>query len=148
MSYTKKAVNLLIVLSIVVSVVLVTSSLAVVAQEAEQAPSIGQNTIQNGLCGGSNLHLTSENCTQALGNPQNALNTLITRVVNLFSVIVGIVAVIMIIVGGFKYITSGGDSSNVSDAKNTILYAIVGLIIVALSQFLVRFVLSQATNLV
>jgi hypothetical protein len=53
----------------------------------------------------------------------------------------------MILIGGFRYITSGGDSGNVSGAKNTILYAIVGLVIVALAQFIVRFVLSQSTGL-
>jgi TRAP-type C4-dicarboxylate transport system permease small subunit len=67
------------------------------------------------------------------------------RIINIFSVIVGVIAVIMIIIGGLKYITSGGESSNVSGAKNTIIYAIVGLVIVALAQFIVRFVLSNAT---
>jgi hypothetical protein len=56
-----------------------------------------------------------------------------------------VVAVIMIIVGGLKYITSGGDSGNITSAKNTILYAIVGLIVVALAQIIVRFVLERAT---
>ena len=47
----------------------------------------------------------------------------------------------MIIVGGIKYITSGGDSGNISGAKNTIIYAVIGLIIVALAQMLVHYVL-------
>lgn len=55
----------------------------------------------------------------------------------------GVVSVIMIIIGGLKYITSAGDSGNVSGAKNTILYAIIGLVIVALSQIIVRFVLAK-----
>ncbi len=73
------------------------------------------------------------------------LQTIAKRIVNFLSVIVGIVAVIMIIVGGFKYITSGGESGNVSGAKNTLIYAIVGLIIVALAQFIVNFVLQNVT---
>jgi hypothetical protein len=52
----------------------------------------------------------------------------------------------MIILGGFKYITSGGDTGNVTGAKNTILYAIVGLVIVALAQIIVRFVLDKTTS--
>jgi uncharacterized membrane protein len=72
---------------------------------------------------------------------------LLRTVINVFSWIVGVIAVIMIIVGGLKYITSGGDSGNVSSAKNTILYALVGLVIVALAQFIVRFVLGQATSI-
>ena len=71
-----------------------------------------------------------------------SLQSVASRIVNFLSVIVGIVAVIMIIVGGFRYITSGGESGNVSGAKNTLIYAIVGLIIVALAQFIVHFVLT------
>jgi len=61
-------------------------------------------------------------------------------------VIVGIAAVIMIIVGGFRYITSGGNDASVTSAKNTILYAVIGLIVVALSQLIVRFVLGKLTT--
>jgi len=57
-----------------------------------------------------------------------------------------VAAVIMIIVGGFRYITSGGDSTRVGGAKNTLIYAIVGLIIVALAQAIVHFVLNNATT--
>ena len=49
----------------------------------------------------------------------------------------------MIIWGGFKYITSGGAQDKVKGAKDTLLYAIIGLIIVALAQVIVRFVLSN-----
>jgi hypothetical protein len=52
----------------------------------------------------------------------------------------------MIIFGGLRYITSGGNDSSVTGAKNTILYAIIGLIIVALAQVLVRFTLNKVTN--
>jgi hypothetical protein len=58
------------------------------------------------------------------------------------------VAVIMIIYGGFRYITSGGDSNRVGSAKNTLIYAIIGLIIVALAQLIVHFVLSTTGNTV
>lgn len=77
---------------------------------------------------------------------EDTLDTTLGRIVDIFSVVVGIVAVIMIIVGGFKYIVSNGDSSQITSAKNTIIYAIVGLVIVAIAQILVRFVLTQASN--
>ncbi len=73
------------------------------------------------------------------------VNEIITLVINVFSYVVGFVAVVMIIVGGFKYITSGGDSGNVTSAKNTIMFAIVGLVIVALAQIIVKFVLQKVT---
>ena len=59
---------------------------------------------------------------------------------------VGIVAVVMIIIGGLRYITSGGNDTNVASAKNTLLYAIIGLIIVSLAQLIVRFVLNKVAN--
>lgn len=56
--------------------------------------------------------------------------------------IVGIIAVIMLIWGGIRYVVSGGDAKKVTDAKNTILYAIIGLIISFLAYAIVRFVVS------
>ena len=87
----------------------------------------------------------SASCSEPAGGSGSAdgLRGIASKIVNLLSVIVGIVAVIMIIVGGFRYIASGGASDKVSGAKNTLIYAIVGLIIVALAQFIVHFVLSN-----
>jgi hypothetical protein len=98
-----------------------------------------------GLCGG--VDITPGTCESSTGDSANRVSTLLRRIINVFSWIVGVIAVIMIVIGGLKYITSGGDSGNVSSAKNTILYALVGLVIVALAQFIVRFVLGQATSL-
>ena len=103
-----------------------------------------QADIDQGLCSGANLTLDE----QATCNPDeanDAVNNIVTTVINIFSWIVGVVCVIMIIYGGFKYVTAGGDSNNVTSAKNTILYAIVGLVIVALAQVIVKFVLAKVT---
>jgi hypothetical protein len=89
---------------------------------------------------GAEVNLGATDCTVKKGSATK-VNSLIADVINILSVVVGVVAVIMIIIGGFKYITSSGDSNNVASAKNTIIYAIVGLIIVALAQVIVRFVL-------
>ena len=64
------------------------------------------------------------------------------QVTNTVLYIVGIIAVIMLIIGGIKYVISGGDSKKVTDAKNTILYAIIGLIIAFLSYAIVNFLIS------
>ena len=101
--------------------------------------------IQAGLCAGANLDVNNPSC-QGQDDAAQQINNLIRKIINLLSVIVGIVAVIMIIVGGFRYITSGGSYTGVTSAKNTILYAIIGLIVVALAQLLVRFVLRQVTE--
>ena len=100
--------------------------------------------IENNLCAGANLNVDT-NCNVGITDQDATarVNGLIADVINLFSLVVGVVSVIMIIIGGFRYIVSGGDSSNVTSAKNTILYAIIGLVIVALAQWIVRFVLGR-----
>lgn len=74
------------------------------------------------------------------------VNDTIKTIVNVFSAIVGVISVIMIIFGGFKYITSGGDTGNITSAKNTIIYAVLGLVVVALAQFIVQFVLNKVAG--
>ena len=56
--------------------------------------------------------------------------------------IIGFISVIMLIWGGLRYIVSGGDSKKVTDAKNTILYAIIGLVIAIFAYAIIRFVIS------
>ncbi|MDO4508038.1 MAG: pilin [Candidatus Saccharibacteria bacterium] len=64
------------------------------------------------------------------------------QITNTVLYIVGIIAVIMLIIGGIKYVVSGGDSKKVTDAKNTVLYAIIGLIISFLAFAIVNFVIT------
>mgnify|MGYP003150006413 CR=1 FL=1 len=60
--------------------------------------------------------------------------------------VLGAISVIMIIIGGLRYVISGGNSTNVTAAKNTILYAIVGLIIAILAYAIINFVLASFTG--
>lgn len=99
-----------------------------------------KDSLTQGICA------TDPNGCTSSTDPNGTINGIVKTVIDIFSLVVGIVAVVMIIVGGLKYITSGGDSGNVSGAKNTILYAVIGLVVVALAQFIVRFVLNKATN--
>ena len=64
------------------------------------------------------------------------------QITNTILYIVGIVAVIMLIIGGIKYVVSGGDTKKVTDAKNAVLYAIIGLVIAFLAFAIVNFVIS------
>lgn len=64
------------------------------------------------------------------------------QVTNTILYIVGIIAVIMLIIGGIRYVVSGGDSKKVTDAKNTVLYAIIGLVICFLAFAIVNFVIN------
>ncbi|MBA3758548.1 hypothetical protein H0X10_02860 [Candidatus Saccharibacteria bacterium] len=105
-------------------------------------PSISAQTPRDSVCEGVVI-ATGQGCDGP--GAETAVNKTIRLVVNTLSLIVGVVAVIMIIIGGLKYITSSGDSNNVSSAKNTILYAVIGLVIVALAQVIVRFVLDKTS---
>lgn len=64
------------------------------------------------------------------------------KITNTILYIVGTVAVIMLIIGGIKYVISGGDGKKVTDAKNTVLYAIIGLVVCFLAFAIVNFVIS------
>lgn len=101
--------------------------------------------ISGNICKGVSASATTG--TDCSGGRSNSkISNLFASVINLFSLLVGIVAVIMIIIGGFQYILSNGDSSKISTAKNTIIFALVGLIIVAMAQFIVRFVLGKLSG--
>lgn len=82
-------------------------------------------------------------CQQDGSNPISGSDGVLTQVLLILSWVSGVAAVIMVILGGFKYITSGGDSNAIASAKNTILYAIVGLVVFALSQAIVIFVIRK-----
>jgi hypothetical protein len=106
------------------------------------------SVISNGVNCGASLNVSSidgegGNCDTATADAGTTLDKMIKLGINIFSVVVGVIAVVMIIIGGLKYITSGGDSGNITGAKNTILYAIIGLVVVALAQFIVFFVLNK-----
>lgn len=66
----------------------------------------------------------------------------IVKAARLVGVVTGVASVVAIMVGGFKYIISNGDPSNVNSAKNTILYAIIGLVISVTAPFLLGYALS------
>lgn len=72
-----------------------------------------------------------------------SLQQFITNIINILLFIVGVAAVIVIIIGGLRYILSSGDQASITSAKNTILYAVIGLIVALLAYAIVNFVLSS-----
>ena len=87
------------------------------------------------------------NSAKGTGAPDNVTEDdgLIKKVVNLLLWAIGIVSVIMIIIGGIRYATSNGDSNQVTAAKNTIMYAVIGLVIAIFAYAIVYFVFDQIT---
>jgi hypothetical protein len=84
----------------------------------------------------------------ACADDGSGITNVIKMIIQILSLVAGVAAVVMIIIGGLRYITSGGDSSKVSSAKSAIMYAIIGLVVVALAQIIVRFVLQESTKTV
>lgn len=98
------------------------------------------------VCQGAGIASNNANTGSGCGATTGPdVATIIKTAIDILSIIVGLIAVIMVIVGGFRYVISGGDSSNVNSAKNTIIYALVGLAVAALAQALVHFVLAKIT---
>ncbi|MDN5275208.1 MAG: rane protein of unknown function [Candidatus Saccharibacteria bacterium] len=71
------------------------------------------------------------------------LGSMVRIVINTILIVLGMIAVIMIVVGGIRYTTSNGDSSAIKSAKDTILYAVVGLVVAMLAFAIVNFVIDR-----
>jgi cytochrome bd-type quinol oxidase subunit 2 len=102
-------------------------------------PIMANSVAANEACNGVGL-VTGNNCDDNGTQVSNVLGTIIT----IFSAIVGIVAVIMIIVAGLQFITSNGNPQNISKARTSLIYAIVGIVVVVLAQTIVHFVINKA----
>lgn len=76
-------------------------------------------------------------------NPIYGPNGIVNKVVNILSIVVAAAAVIFIILAAFRYVTSGNNSEEVNKAREYIIYALVALILVAVAQLLVQYVLKE-----
>jgi len=151
----RKLVNLIAALALIA--IPATSPLIAYAKPVHTAPTVhttsttpststapakcssGSNTAeQNQVLSGVGDAGSSNNCSDA-----GATNILKT-VTNILSLVAGAVAVIMVITAGFKYITSSGDPNKVAAAKNTLIYALIGIAVAAFAQTLVHFVINKA----
>lgn len=75
------------------------------------------------------------------GKNQTDLAPRIKTIINVLLYLLGAIAVVMIVIGGIRYTTSNGEASAMTSAKNTILYAVVGLVIAIMAFAIVNFVL-------
>lgn len=101
--------------------------------------SVGQAAPVDILCDQGNAAANSQFCKDVDDDAFDLIKT----VINVMLFIAGIIAVIMIIIGGIRYVTSSGEQANVKGAKDTILYAVVGLVITILAFSIVNFVLGK-----
>lgn len=98
----------------------------------------------NAACQTNSLTRASAVCQQSQSqgttNPIAGPNGVISKAANIIASIAGIAAVIMIIVSGFSYVTSAGNTESATKARQRILGAVIGLVIVALAWTIVRYV--------
>ena len=80
---------------------------------------------------------------KARGDKLFGPNSIWTNIINTLIFVTGSVSVLMIVIGGLRYAISGGDQGSITSAKNTILYAVVGLILSLMGYAIVNFVLSN-----
>ena len=84
----------------------------------------------------------NDNSTVCASRGDNVYNV-IRNVINVLLTLVGIIAVIMIIIGGIKYATSNGDPQSVKSAKDTVLYAVIGLVVAICALAIVNFTVDR-----
>jgi len=103
---------------------------------------VGAQTAKDAVCEGLGAVSGTSGCEQAAG--EETVDNTIATVINILSIIGAVIAIIMIMIGGFRFITSSGDSGSTASARNTVIYAVVGLVIIALAQLIVLFVVERA----
>lgn len=112
--------------------------LATVATTILQSQSVFAQGVGGGISGGAST---------AKGNNQpdnlEGQEGIFKKVTDVLLFLAGAVAVIVLIIGGIRYVISSGDSGQVQSAKNTILYAVVGLVVVIMAYAIVNFVINQ-----
>lgn len=121
-----------IILALGLPALVILGGLAVMPQMAYASP---KSEVKKGItAAGGDEPCEGSNCT---------LGATIKTVTNVLLFIIGAVAVIMIILGGIRYVTSNGESAQITAAKNTILYSVIGLVVALLAYAIVNFIIGQ-----
>lgn len=105
---------------------------------------VGAVDVLDGTCKNAPSAVACQDRDQKPGNNRiYGQNGIITKVTRLIAMVVGVAAIIMLMIGGFKYIIASGDPANIKSAKNTILFALVGLGAAILAQVIVVFFINR-----
>ena len=125
----------------------ITIILSILTMVSILVPAVVRADAASDACDGVQLLDKSAKCMSTdAADSQGAFSDILKTVINVFSIVVGAVSVIMIIIGGFRYVISGGDSAGTKAGKDTILYAVIGLAVVIFAQTIVRFVITKTTE--
>ena len=129
---------MLVVPLFALSVVAVVPTGAASAKETKATSSTACTDNKVNISSGANCAKPTNTPTKITGN-----GGIFKTIVDVMLFIIGAVAVIMLIIGGIRYTVSGGDSNAITSAKNTILYAIIGIIVAILAYAIVSFVITS-----
>jgi hypothetical protein len=124
-------------------VFLIVSLTAIFAGVLYAAPAHAFDVFGGACSGGGADSAVCQDKTKGSSNPLTGSNGVLIKIANVIAVAAGVLAIFVIIMAGWKYVTSGGDTAKIQAAKHTLMYAIIGLIVIALSDTIIGFVLSK-----
>lgn len=101
------------------------------------------DNIPAGQSGGTPTVCKDSQAAKTGSNPLVGQGGLLTTYIHILALVIGVGAVLVIMLAGFRFIISGGEPQAIATARNTILYAIVGLVVASLTQIIVTFVLGR-----
>jgi hypothetical protein len=129
--------------SILVSLGIITAGVTMLAPvQPVYAINVFENGCQ-GSTGGTSSGATGQICGSAKSETAEKFPQYIKNIINTMIFLIGIIAVIMIVVGGVRYVVSNGESAQIKAAKDTITYAVIGLVVAVMAFAIVNFVLAQ-----
>ena len=100
---------------------------------------------QNIVCQGI-AETTGTSCSA--GSANNPVNNVAQNIVTSLSYAIGVVALIVILISGFNFITSSGNSTKIESAKKQLFYAIIGLALAAVAQIVVRLIFNSSASII
>lgn len=114
-------------------------AIGVVAAPVAIPAQVGAINIFEQPCEGN----SSSPICESAGSGGDDITTLVTNIINTLLFLSGIIAVVFIIIGGVRYTIAQGDSGQIASAKNTIMYAVIGLVVAMAAFAIVNFVISR-----
>ena len=127
----RRITNLIVLSTVIIAFLLIVQAL--------QSSSVYAADASDAVCG--SLTEAGESCAGS----QSTIQKVIKFALNTLSWIAGIIAVVMLIMSGLRFMTGGGDPQSISSARRGVIYSLIGIVIVILAQSIVRFVVNKST---
>jgi hypothetical protein len=120
------------------------ATLAIFGALLAPVPALAATNVFNDACarGAAKSSAICQN-GQTTSNPLTGSDGLIVKISRIIAFVSGVAAVIIIMISGFQYVNSGGDATKAGNARNGIIYALVGLIVIISAQFIISLVMSR-----